>query len=274
MTYTSLLVHAQPHVDATPRLETAAALARDLGASLFGLSAEAPPALGVTDPYGMLQAEWMTVMQQELDRRTSEAEALFRKTAGDLPGGWRGVLDLPTRAMASAARGCDLIVAGGAPLENVDVYSAVDVGELVIRAGRPVLVAPPEGGRLSGRRVVLAWKDTRESRRALSDALPLLKRAEEVVVYEICTAASAEGAAFRTEEVVAHLARHAVKARAKVRACDDDRVCDELHIEAQSIDADLIVAGAYGHSRFNEWALGGVTRELLRRPERFVLLGH
>lgn len=274
MTYKSVLVHVQAQVDAAPRLETAAALARDLGASLFGLSAEAPPALGVTDPYGMLQAEWMTVMQQELDRRTAAAEALFRKIAGDLPGGWRGVLDLPTRAMAGAARGCDLIVAGGAPLDNVDVYSAVDVGELVIRAGRPVLVAPPSGGRLSARRVVLAWKDTREARRALSDSLPLLKSAEEVVVYEVCAAGSAEGAAFRTEEVVAHLARHGVKARAKVRACDDDRVCDELNIEAQAIDSDLIVAGAYGHNRFNEWALGGVTRELLRRPERFVMLSH
>lgn len=274
MTYASLLVHVQPGVDEAPRLETAAALARDLGAQLFGLSAEAPPALGVSDPTGMLQAEWMGVMQQELDRRLTAAQALFAKAAGDLPGAWRGVLDLPTRAMAGAARGCDLIVTGGAPLDNVDLYSAVDNGELVIRAGRPVLVAPPSGGRLSGRRIVLAWKDTREARRALTDSLPLLKRAEEVVVYEICGADAAEGAAFRTEEVVAQLGRHGVTARAKVRANDDDRVCDELNIEAQAIDADLIVAGAYGHNRFNEWAMGGVTRALLRRPERFVLLSH
>ncbi|WP_304166704.1 universal stress protein [Phenylobacterium aquaticum] len=274
MTYASLLVHVQPGVDEAPRLETAAALARDLGAQLFGLSAEAPPALGVSDPTGMLQAEWMGVMQQELDRRLTAAQALFAKAAEDLPGAWRGVLDLPTRAMAGAARGCDLIVTGGAPLDNVDLYSAVDNGELVIRAGRPVLVAPPSGGRLSGRRIVLAWKDTREARRALTDSLPLLKRAEEVVVYEICGADAAEGAAFRTEEVVAQLGRHGVTARAKVRANDDDRVCDELNIEAQAIDADLIVAGAYGHNRFNEWAMGGVTRALLRRPERFVLLSH
>lgn len=274
MTYRSLLVHVQPLAAAEARLQTAAALARDLGARLDGLAAEVPPNLGVADPYGMLQAEWFSVMQAEQDRRFAQSDAVFNKILGDLPGEWRGVQDLPTRAMAGAARACDLIVAGGAPLDDNDTYTAVDTGELVVRCGRPVLVAPPAGGRLKARRVVVAWKDSREARRAVSDALPLLERAEEVVVYEICAHDGAEGAAFRTEEVCAWLGRHGVKARAKVRAGDDDRVVDELNIEAEAIDADLIVSGAYGHNRLNEWVFGGVTRALLRRPERFVLLSH
>lgn len=276
MTYRSILVHAQPLADAEPRLHAAAALARQLGAHLEGLSAEVPPSLGVSDPYGMLAAGWQGVMLEELERRLEAAQALFTRILAehDTDGQWRGVRDLPTRSMIGAARACDLIVAGGAPLDDNDPCTAVDVGELVVGCGRPVLVAPPRGGALRAQRVVVAWKDSREARRAVADALPLLVRAEEVVVYEICPRAEAEGAAFRTEEVCAHLIRHGVKARAKVRAGDDDRVCDELNIEAEAIDADLIVSGGYGHNRLNEWVLGGVTRALLHRPERFVLLSH
>lgn len=274
MTYRALLVHVQPQADAEPRLAVAADLARRFDAELIGLGCEAPPSLGVSDPFGVLEAEWTGVMLQEMDRRLADAETRFEKAATGLRSQWRGARDVPNRAMAGMARSCDLIIAGGAPLDEVDVFSAVDVGELAIHAGRPVLIAPPQGGTLSARRIVVAWKDSRESRRALTDALPLLKGAEEVVVYEICPAGEAEGAAYRTEEVTAHLLRHGVKARAKVRAGDDDRVVDELNIEAAAIDADLIVAGAYGHSRLGEWAFGGVTRGLLRRPERFILLSH
>lgn len=274
MTYRTLLVHAQPLDAAKPRLAVAAALARDLGARLDALSAEVEPSLGVADPYGMLQAEWFSVMQTELERRFQLSRAQFTQAAAGLEGEWRGVRDLPTRALAGAARACDLIVAGGAPLDDNDLYTAVDTAELVIRSGRPVLVAPPGGGKLRGKAIVVAWKDSREARRAVADALPLLQRADQVVVYEICGRDDAEGAAFRTEEVAAHLLRHGVKARAKVRAGDDDRVCAELNIEAEAIDADLIVSGAYGHHRLNEWVFGGVTRGLLRQPERFVLLSH
>ena len=274
MTYRTLLVHAEPLAAARPRLETAAALARSLGARLDALSAEVEPSLGVADPYGMLGAEWFSVMQAELDRRFGLSRDLFAEIAQGLDGEWRGVRDLPTRAMAGAARACDLIVAGGAPFDDNDAFTSVNTAELVVRCGRPVLVAPPAGGTLRGKAAVVAWKDSREARRAILDALPLLQRAEQVVVYEICGRDDAAGAAFRTEEVAAHLLRHGVKARAKVRAGDDDRVCDELNIEAEAIDADLIVSGAYGHNRLNEWAFGGVTRALLTRPERFVLLSH
>jgi nucleotide-binding universal stress UspA family protein len=144
----------------------------------------------------------------------------------------------------------------------------------MLQSGRPVLVAPPAGGRLALEAVVVAWKDTREARRAISDALPLLRSAGEVVVMEVCGSDEAGDAGVHVASVVKGLARHGVKARAKVQTAPPERVATELNIEAQAIGADLIVAGGYGHTRIGEWVFGGVTFDLLNYPERFVLLSH
>jgi nucleotide-binding universal stress UspA family protein len=122
--------------------------------------------------------------------------------------------------------------------------------------------------------VVVAWKDTRESRRALADSLPFLKAAEQVTVVEVCGKDELADARIRTADVVKYLQRHGVKATAKAVSAPPDRVSAELNIAAQAIGADLIVAGAYGHTRLGEWMFGGVTYDLLHAPERFVLLSH
>jgi nucleotide-binding universal stress UspA family protein len=95
-----------------------------------------------------------------------------------------------------------------------------------------------------------------------------------VVVMEVCSHQDAAAAEVRTIAVVEGLKRHGVSAWPKVVVASPERVVVELDIEAQAIDADLIVAGGYGHSRFGEWVFGGVTYDLLHRPERFVLLSH
>lgn len=274
MAYKTILVHAQGDAPAAPRLETAAHLARDQGAVLFGLGAEMIQPLAVADPYGVMEAQWLVAMRELVESNLQAAEKAFMARSEGLNREWRAATDLPAHALARASRSADLIVAGGAPLGHHDPYRMADAGELVITSGRPVLIAPPQGGRLSAAKAVVAWKDTREARRALADAMPFLQAAQEVVVAALCEKDGADAAEFQTAEVVKGLQRHGVKASAKVTIAPDVSVADELNAIAASLGADLIVSGGYGHSRLNEWVFGGVTRNLLLNPQRFLLLSH
>ena len=135
-------------------------------------------------------------------------------------------------------------------------------------AGPPVLAVPP-GVTFNAKRIVIAWKNTREARRAVWDALPLLTRAENVRV--LCFASDP---APEMSNVVERLRLHNVPAEAEVRAGTESSVADDLLAAAQAMGAGLIVAGAYGHSRLREWALGGVTQGLLRDAQLPVLFSH
>ena len=105
-------------------------------------------------------------------------------------------------------------------------------------------------------------------------SLPFLKAAKDVVVLEVCDEGDFGDAELHTFTVVEHLRRHGVDARAKAAIAPADCVCHEIGVTARAIGADLVVAGGYGHARLGEWVFGGVTRDLLQAPERFVLLSH
>ena len=176
--------------------------------------------------------------------------------------------------MARVARGADLIISGGAHQQRGGAYQRCDPGELMLKSGRPVLVVPDSGGALKAERIVVAWKDSREARRALADSLPFLKGAEEVRVVGVCRKDEMDDALDHVKAVVAGLKQHGVRARSMVVEAPNHMVAWELNAAAGNLGADLIVSGGYGHSRLGEWAFGGVTYELLRNPERFVLLSH
>ena len=271
----AVLVHVEPGKAAAPRLDAAVALAKRCDALLIGLGAELVEPVTFADPYGSWDAQVLTAMREQVQANLVHAEQAFAKHAGEVRSEWRKVEDRTAPAMARVSRGADVIVAGGMPLRPVDGYRTADSAELALLSGRPVLIVPPKGGALEARKIVVAWKETRESRRALADALPLLKAAEDVLVVEVCDDPDGFGdAEFHATEVAAGLARHGVKARGKALTAPDEAVVKTLNAEAKAIGADLIVAGCYGHSRMNEWFFGGVTRGLLHDPQRFVLLSH
>ncbi|MGZ3324977.1 MAG: universal stress protein, partial [Xanthobacteraceae bacterium] len=123
-------------------------------------------------------------------------------------------------------------------------------------------------------RVVVAWKDAAESRRAISAALPLLRKATELTIIEIVSDEAEQTAATaRLADVANWLLRHNVQASARVElsAGDAGSQLDALASEAR---IDVIVAGAYGHARLQEWIFGGVTRHLLQQGSACVLLVH
>jgi len=275
MTYRTLLTHVQPYGWSDLRLEMATALAIDLDAVLIGLAAESVPIYAVSDPYGMAAPQLTSILVEQQTKNLADAHTRFLELAGRAQTQWRSIRDLPTPAMARAARSADLIVVGGSSSGTGDKNYAVDIGELVLTAGRPVLVVPQEGGFLAPKKIVIAWKDSRESRRAVTDVMPFLEKADEVMVLGVGSAEDAESLHFETKDVADLLARHGVKScRPTVAAGTGERVEAEILAHIEDFDADLVVAGGYGHSRATEWVLGGVTRTLLHLPKRYVLLSH
>jgi nucleotide-binding universal stress UspA family protein len=270
----SILVHVEPGAEAQPRLQTAVALANKLDAMLIGVGAEMIQTQGLAEAHGFADSTWLSDLQKLVEENLRNAERAFRAKTAGLRTAWLALEELPAPALARVSRSADLILAGGAPLKFVDAYRMAQTAELVLLSGRPVLVAPPEGGKFRGEAVVVAWKDTREARRAIADALPFLQMAQDVVVQEICREDGFADAEVHTFAVVEHLKRHGVAARAKVTIAPVAHATVELNATADGIGADLIVAGGYGHSRLGEWVFGGVTRSLLQSPERFVLLSH
>ena len=134
----------------------------------------------------------------------------------------------------------------------------------MLRAGRPMLVVPPGVDTLKGEHIIVGWRESRETRRAVQDALPFLHRAKSVTIAEFCDAGVEASCRRHIEDVAKYLARHGISVTSAVAVPGEDDVARKLIELAKSKNADLIVTGAYGHSRLGEWIFGGVTRDLLR----------
>ena len=279
MSYASILVHVETgSTSSDARLDLASGLARRFNATLIGLAAEAmrPP---IVDAFGgaVLIGEVLAAEEEQIRSELEAAERKFRSHRGvqELSAQWLAYVDLPAQVMAREARSADLVVIGR-DLERLraGMYRTPDPGEVIMAAGRPVLVVPPGAAKLDASHVVVAWKDTREARRAVWDASPFLRAAEAVHVIEVAAAAEIQEATARVSDVVRHLDRHQVKAKGEVRTQRETSAADELILVAEQHGADLIVAGAYGHARIREWVLGGVTRDLLTHCPKCCLFSH
>jgi nucleotide-binding universal stress UspA family protein len=184
-------------------------------------------------------------------------------------------LEFPGTYIAREARAADLVIIGRSRT-TFDPYIFPDAGDLLLRVGRPVLTVPSGVSSLSGRRVVVAWNDTREARRAIQDALPFLHRADEIVIAEVCEKSddlALSGA--RLRDVASYLSRHRIAAAVaeRVRPVHGTAVKTLLQL-VQDESADLIVAGAYGHTRMGEWIFGGMTQALLGESPVCCLFSH
>lgn len=206
--------------------------------------------------------------------RLGELEGLFRASLAKRVEAleWRSGLQFPTTFIIDEARAADLIVCGRPSAPSSDSYSFADPNDIVMQAGRPVLVVPSAARHLDLRSTLVAWKNTREARRAVFDALPMLAQARNVTVVEIIEQGSRrEDALSSVKDVASWLSAHGVAAEVLVTDRGGD-VGPQLEDVASDVGATLIVAGAYGHSRFREWIMGGMTRHLMTQSERCVLL--
>jgi nucleotide-binding universal stress UspA family protein len=166
----------------------------------------------------------------------------------------------------------DLVIVG--PDRTGDFYRSLDPGSVIVHAGRPVLLVPSGVDALQGRRILIGWKDTREARRAIWDALPLLRQAEDVLAVHVGERGGQIGGGSNVEDAAQYLARHEIRIRTRIEAEAKDSIAGELIRSAKDHGADLIVTGGYGHSRLGEFIFGGVTRELITTSPICCLFSH
>lgn len=271
-TYASIMVPLNLGAGAEDRVKLAASLAERFKSRLIGIAAEE-----VVIPYvGEGTASVDAMLFEQAERTASEdiakAETLFRRHAGNLNDiDWRCALRGPRNFVLNQARAADILVmARQGPDDVSQGRMALSPGDIVMDLGRPLIVVPPGIEHLSAKHVVVAWRDTREARRAVWDALPFLKEAETVTVLSVGSGAEDQGAA----DVSEYLALHGIMSRAVTRPDSVSFDADEIAIFAREHDADLIVCGAYGHSRMREWILGGMTNDLLESSPVCCLMSH
>jgi len=252
MAYKTILVHLDDGKRCPGRLELAIRLAKRFDAHLVGLHARA--------------IEY-----------AAEAEKKFRRAVarGGVSGAdWRSSFDDVLQAVTLHARYADLVLIGQPESEG---GSGVDPGfahRLVLTAGRPVLVMPYAGKfETVGKRVLLAWNASREATRATTDALPFLQAADQVIVSPVKPDRAAHGDA-PGADIGLYLTRHGVRVEVAAIEATDLDAGNALLSRAPDLSIDLIVMGAYGHSRVSELILGGVTRTMLESMTVPVLMSH
>ncbi|HYD27686.1 universal stress protein [Brevundimonas sp.] len=276
MTYASLLVAVDDGPESDSRLELACDLANAFNAHLTGLcvGSIAPP---LYDPLagGAMAGELFTLYRDMAEAEVESARTRFFQIIRDrdVEADWRGKVGFPGEACTRAARAADLVILGGRNTRAP--YHAPDVADVLMGCGRPVLVSPPTRLRNPvGEHALVAWKDCREARLALAAAIPLLQRAKGVTLYAIRPGDEHEVADAELADVVRYLTRHGIAAEPVVAHPGDTAAGRQILDEALARSAGLIVAGGYGHARMREWALGGVTRDLLDDSTICVCLAH
>jgi len=273
MSYETLLVYVDAGEEADAVVRVAAALADRFNAMLIGLSAlELRPPI-VTS--GFILPETVEADIERIRARLADKGIWFRSLAGAdrRRFEWRSLLDFPVEALAREARSADLIVIRRAG-RSADPYGALDPGGAVLKVGRPVLVVPDGIDALRGEHFVIGWNDRREARRVVQDALPFLQEAERVTIAEICARGEEDAAQQRMGDVAGYLARHRIDGGRRVILHRHGSSAAALIALAQEEGADLLVTGAYGHSRLGEWIFGGVTRDLLATSAICCLMSH
>lgn len=274
-----ILVVIENAAAAPQRLAPAAAIATRFGARLTGFFASGYPIMA---SYGDVSG-WSQLVDAYMEaqrREAAAAGAAFRETLNrdKLQGEWIfRETDETGSAIAEAAL-YDLVVVGQ---PNPDAGLTGGIGlrpeEIVLSCGRPVLVVPYAGEFADvGRRVLVAWNGSREAARALHDAMFLLSGAEAMTVIEIDPPAPGIAApAVSAAQVAAALSRRGIVATSESETTSGNISVEDLLLSrAADLGADLLVMGAYGHSRMREMVLGGVSRGIFRHMTLPVLMAH
>ena len=280
MSYKTILVHVDdsPHVAARIEVAATIAMAQDahlIGAALTGISRFVKEAVAV-NPYDPAITPYLDTLRQRaavyLDKFDEQARRIgvhsFERRLVD---------DEASGGISLQARYSDLVVVGQSDPEQPPRAVDADFPEYVaVSSGTPVLIIPYANTFSTvGTRAMIAWNGSREARRAVQDAMPLLQRAQrvEVVVLNPAERPDLHGADPSTD-IIRYLQRHGIEAEVKTENVKHGEVGSALLAIATSSSADLLVMGCYGHTRFREMLLGGVTRDVLASMTVPVFMSH
>jgi len=275
--YKTLLVPVDGRSRSTRSLELACRLARTFDSHLVGLFVRPSayiPSAARAEGAGKLLQELQQKMAGEL---ADDARARFDsvvKSAGMVRAEWRTAEGERTGAVALHARYADLVIINQTDRNASDATHFADA--VLLSVGRPVLLVPYAGEiRNLAQNVLVCWNASREASRAVTDALPLLTRAAKVTVLSVNSQTSPEGHGESPgSDIALYLARHGVNAETTQTRAGDVDIGNMILSRAFDMSADLIVMGAYGHSRVREIVMGGATRTLLQSMTVPVLMSH
>ena len=279
MTIRNILVQVDRDVRNSVRITLAVNLAERHGAHLVGLFAH--PGLPGTYPYaeGLVAQEMLRRYEEATHETAGKLRAEFERRAGSagLSHEWRMEEERTPPILATQARYADFVVVSQA-LHGLSASGrGYDLAEeVVVASGSPTIVVPYAGTfDKAVERVVIAWNGSRESSRAVRDAMPILRAVDEVTVFSVNPDHDhLPGDHLPGADIADHLARHGVKTDVGHSIASDIDVGDAILNAVSDHAADLLVMGAYGHTRLREFVFGGATRHILRHMTAPTLLTH
>jgi len=276
MSYKTVLMHLNHDQRAKQVLAAGDQIASAFEAHLIGLHVF--PAYRLRPPIPIpLGREVLGAIATQIREETARIKEQFDQATSPQPfvAEWRTITSErrdPAEIVMEHGRAADLIIASQAD-PSWDLSSILDFPErLAVESGRPVLVVPTSGlFEQIPKSITVAWNGRREAARAVADAMPLLKRADRVHVLTVADG-TREGSLPDTE-LAASLARHGVKVSVNALHASDATAGEEIARRAAE-QSELLVMGAYGHSRLREFVLGGVTRHMLKSMTIPVMFSH
>lgn len=244
---------------------------------------DAVPLLGEGMSGAMIE-EMIDYAEKESRERATRARRMFeeytskyslRVSEGAVPSSgpsvsWSEVLGRDNEVVADRGRLSDLIVLGR-PTPNTDPSLTMVLNAALFETGRPVLAVPPEGAPSVGKKIAVAWRPTPEAARAIVGALPFLARAESVLVITPKDEATPTTA---SSDLAGYLARHGIAATTRAVTPLRRQVGEALMNACTEAGIDLLVMGAYSHSRIRQLILGGATSYVMSQSRIPVLMAH
>ncbi len=270
MAYRTILVSLGIDAPSKARRDVAIALAAAHGARLVGCFTSVWSDVFFRDQLIGTREHAIRVLEEQADKIRAEFETacaasnidgVFRRDDGDM---------VKTDIVATAALSADLCVLScgeKAGLDEGDIFQTLPES-LIFAASCPVLLLPEGVRAVAARNILVAWKPRREAARAMRDAVPMLRKAERVTILTI---GADEG---RSREARSFLQAHGVAAVLQEDPSLDLSAGEVILAEADRLGCDLLVMGAYGHTRFRELVLGGATRHVLLNSEIPILMSH
>jgi len=270
-----IVVFIDGGVDAAGILEFASALTKEHDARLIGVFMEPASKTAPAETFarGKAMVSLIEEQQARLDKIAAERHAQFEDIVHrhGIRSEWKSLPYLSSEVGVQAYY-ADLVVVARTK-SAARTAGPPDLAEsLILSSGRPIILFPADGAVSQVRRILVAWNATRESVRAMADALPLLVKADAVEVLIVGDERHAVESKEPGADVARHLAHHGAHVEVHRIAPDGQDVGRLLLSRAAAFGADLLVMGAYGHSYVSEWMFGGVTRTVFSEAELPVLM--
>ena len=270
-----IVVFIDGRTETTGILEFAGTLAQEQGARLISVFIQPEPAATLPEMFARGEGilEVIEVHQAQTERIEAKHRAQFEDFVRrhEIRSEWRSLPYLSSE-LGVHAYYADLVLIARPESPGQTAGPPGLAESLVLSSGRPIIVFPPLATASRVRRILVAWNPTRESIRAVADALPLLVKAEAVKVLVVDHQGNPGHGQEPGSDIARHLARHGARVDVRRVASGGKDVGHLLLLEAAAFGADLLVMGAYGHSHLREWMFGGVTRTVLYEAGLPVLM--